>query len=130
MHEHFVATLCIQNPVTSELIDSIGIIYCDDEIDVGPVPLLEELGSHMSNVVRISLGDDAVNESKDIIAKRATTLGILSDFENKLASPGFRASLKLVYVFFKLLPLDISTSTRISLRLLQAIGQLAYRYAT
>jgi hypothetical protein len=105
-------------------------MHCDDEIDVGPREILEDLGSKMSHVIQVTLGDDAVNESKDIISTKATTLGVLSDFELKLAAPGFRAYLKLIFVFFKLIPLNISTSTRIPLRLLQAVGQLACRYAT
>lgn len=129
VHKYFVSSMLIQNPITFEMIDSIGIIYVDDEVDVGPEHILVDLGNRMSNFIKVSLGDDAVNEAKDSISTKATTLGVLSDFEHKLAAPGFRAYLKLVYVFFKLLPLHLSSSTKVTLRLLQAIGQLAYRYS-
>ena len=72
----------------------------------------------------MTLGDDAVNESKDIISTWATTLGVLSDFEHKLASgTWFSRLFKVDFRIFKLLPLNMWTSTRIPLRLLQASGR-------
>ena len=128
-HKYFVSSMLIQNPVTLKPIDSIGIIYVDDEADVAPKHILEDLDAKMSNFIRVSLGDDAVNEAKDSISTKVTILGVLSDFEHIITAPGFRAYLKLVYVFFKLLPLNVSPSTKVPLRLLQAIGQLAFRYS-
>ena len=129
MHKRIVRNLCIQHPLTKSYIDTLGIIYCDDSLDVGPKSLLEVVGAQSSHVVRVTLGDDAVNDFKDKITTKDTTLGVLSDFETKMAAPGWRAYLKLVYVFFKLLPLSVLPTTKVSLRLLQALGQLSLRYA-
>jgi len=41
MHKRIVSGLLITNPVTEVLVDSLGIIYVDDALDVGPEALLE-----------------------------------------------------------------------------------------
>jgi hypothetical protein len=116
MNTRIVTTLCLRNPLTNQILDSLGIIYVDDELDVGPKALLQQVGEQCARVVRVTLGDDAFNDLKDKITTKDTTLGVLSDFENKVAAPGWRAYLKLVYVFFKLLPLQLATDTTVSLR--------------
>ena len=89
----FVIALGIQNPVTNTTLDDTGIIYCDDQLDVAPLRILNTIGPQSTHLIRVALGDDAVNEYKDTIARKATTLGVLSDFENKIAAPGWRADM-------------------------------------
>jgi len=129
MEKRFVESLLVTHPVTKVLLKLLGIIYCDDGIKVAPKRVLQRLKSLSVAAIRTTLGDDAVNESKDVMATKVTTLGILSDFENKVAAPGWRAYLKLTYVFYYLIPLQVSTETRLSLRLVQAVAQLALRYS-
>ena len=129
MEERLVETLQVSHPVTGAILKILGIIFCDDGIKVGPKRILQILSRLSAEVIRTALGDDAVNESKNILDTKVTTLGVLSDFENKVAAPGWRAYLKLVYVFFYLIPLRVSTSTSLSLRLVQAVAQLALRYS-
>jgi hypothetical protein len=130
MHKRLVEGLQIEHPVTKLLLTMIGIIYCLDEIKVGSKRILVQMGKLSSRVIRTALGEDAVNGSKSIISTRTTTLGVLSDFANKTAAPGWRAFLKLSYVFYFLLPLQVSVTTKVSLRLIQAIAQLTLRYST
>jgi len=129
MHQSRVKALKIFHPVRTTAVNELGIIFCDDAINCGTHELLVTEASAASRVVQTTLGIDAVNEAKDELNTCVTTLGVRSDLVSKLCSPSWRAYLKLVYVFFVVLPTHVDTTTVLPLKVMQCVAQLAHRYS-
>ena len=129
MHERRIANLDIQHPTEDRRLTRLGITYVDDGINVGPYALLLKEKGAAATLFRAALGEDAVNTSKDEISSCLTTLGVRSDASTKSSSPSWRAYLKLLYVFFIELPPDVTSHTRLKLKAVQRLAQLALRYS-
>ena len=107
----------------------LGLIYIDDKMMFAPPDLLKSELTVSCNTIKHVFGPSGVKESKTVASQCEVLLGIASDLSREIAYPCFRSYLKLVHIFFRLIPIDISHNTKLPLCLVQATANLTYRHA-
>ena len=107
----------------------LGLIYIDDKMMFAPPDLLKSELTVSCDTIKHVFGLSGVKDSKTVASQCEVLLGITSDLSREIAYPCFRSYLKLVHIFFRLIPIDISHNTKLPLCLVQATANLAYRHA-
>ena len=103
-------------------------IYTDDAITFAPNRIINIISRPTDEHNRAMLGTDSVNSSKDRCSERENVIGFLTDTSKEIASPSYRSFLKLIYVFFVVLPMQINIGMSIPIKVIQCVGSLSSRY--
>jgi hypothetical protein len=106
----------------------LSATFVDDTVTIGSKEFLNIEIPDSENQIKQSIHNTAVNTSKRKIDTEEDVLGIR--FNTTTGKIGFsnKAYLKLVYVFFAVLPVQLSTKTLLPLILVQTVASLAHHY--
>jgi hypothetical protein len=107
---------------------AIADIFVDDLAGFGPLRiLLPELEAH-EQAVNSLLGPGAAHRRE--LGTRLDIIGARFNTETKTIGISLKGYLKLVYLFFCILPQNISHSTRLPVRVIQSLAGVTMRYGS
>ena len=103
--------------------------YVDDTTTFGtPAYLRTEEIPAQEQQIRRSIYEGAVNTDKRKISSREDVLGIRTDTITARAGISHKGYQKLLYIYYIILPRDITIQTKIPLKAVQATASLAHHY--
>lgn len=106
----------------------LSATFVDDTATMGSFRFLEAEVPASEDRISSDIHETAVNVNKRLIKQQLDLLGIRMDVHNERAGLSHKAYLKLVYVFFVVLPPVVTTSTMLPIKSIQCIASLARHY--
>ena len=104
----------------------ISATFVDDMAAFGPLDIIQsEFDSH-EQCVNSLLGPNAAHRRE--LGKQLDIIGARFDTVTETIGISFKGYLKLLYLFFKCLPVELSRSTRIQLKTIQSLAGVTTRY--
>jgi len=105
------------------------LIYVDDHIVFGTEKQVDDEVNAFMKDVRVLLGHDAIQESKNIRGTRIDAIGWRCDTNDWTVAPSARAIIKLVNVFINELPNMLTSETKVTVKQLMRMSSYAIRYS-
>jgi len=102
--------------------------FVDDTVTFGSMDFLNTEVPASEKQIQQSIHQTAVNPDKRRIADTEDVLGIRFNTTTNKIGLSYKAYLKLVYVYFNILPVQLSITTLLPLILVQTVASLAHHY--
>jgi hypothetical protein len=102
--------------------------FVDDTVTTGSLDFLAVEVPASETVINTDIHSTATNIHKRCITQRCDVLGIRMNTATNRAGISYKAYLKLVYVFFIVLPPEVTTSTMLPIKCIQCVAGLARHY--